>query len=201
MSESNSNVIVKLNTIEEISNVGEYAKINEVKEIPAQASVSIPIAPLMSGADEVSIPQFEDKQVLEIKTDLKAIEIIANVKPEPNSFLIKLEQMVNYIKSTIGNEKINATNIVIISTNLMLIVEQYKDLTGYQKKMLILDAIKKYINQNVSDVQERISLMIIVDMTLPKVLDTLVTAINGDIKFEKNKVSFGLKQLFCCNGS
>jgi hypothetical protein len=200
MSESNSNVIVKLNTIEEISNVGEYAKINEVKEIPTSesASIPIPIMPLMTGADEVSVPSFEDKKVLEIKTDLKAIGIIANIKPEPNSFLIKIEQMVNYIKSTIGNEKINATNIVIISTNLMLIVEQYKDLTGYQKKMLILDAIKKYINQNVSDEQERVSLMIIVDMTLPQVLDTLVTAINGDMKFEKNKVSSGFNQLFCC---
>ena len=196
MSESNSNVIVKLNTTEEIINVEAYAKINEVKKIPEL--VSIPIVPLMTGADEVSVPSFEDKKVLEIKTDLKAIGIITNVKPEPNSFLIKLEQIVNYIKSTIGNEKINATNIVIISTNLMLIVEQYKDLTGYQKKMLILDAIKKYINQNVSDVQERISLMIIVDMTLPQVLDTLVTAINGDMKFEKDKVSFGFNQLFCC---
>ena len=151
--------------------------------------------------DEVCSSQVECNKVLEINTELKAIIPIANIKPEPNSFLIKIEQIVNYIKSTIGNEKINATNIVIISTNLMLIVEQYKDLTGYQKKMLILDAIKKYINQNVSDEQERISLMIIVDMTLPQVLDTLVTAINGDMKFEKDKVISGYKQFFCCNGS
>ena len=67
--------------------------------------------------------------------------------------------------------------------------------------MLIIDSIKKYINENVSDVQERISLMIIVDMTLPQVLDTLVTAINGNIKFEKDKANSGFKQLFCCNGS
>ena len=151
--------------------------------------------------DEVCSSQVEDKKVLEINTELQAIIPITNVKPEPNAFLIKIEQMVNYIKSSIGDDKINATNIVIISTNLMLIVEQYKDLTGYQKKMLILDAIKKYINQNVSDAQERISLMIIVDMTLPQVLDTLVTAINGDIKFEKDKVISGYKQFFCCNGS
>ena len=172
MAESNSNVSVSFNTSEEIISIGK-----------------------------VSATQVEDKKVFEIKTDLKAIGIIANVNPEPNSFLIKIEQMVNYIKTTIGDKQINATNIVIISTNLMLIVEQYKDLTGYQKKMLVLDAIKKYINENVSDVQERISLMIIVDMTLPQVLDTLVTAINGDIKFEKDKVNSGFKQLFCCNGS
>ena len=43
--------------------------------------------------------------------------------------------------------------------------------------------------------------MIIVDMTLPQVLDTLVTAINGDIKFEKDKVISWFKQLFCCASS
>ena len=200
MSQSNSNMSVSFNTTEEIIN---------------ETSLTIPTQPLMTGADEVSIPMFENKDntdikylenllepaVLELKTDLKALIPIVNVKPEPNSFLIKLEQIVNYIKSTIGDEKINATNIIIISTNLMHIVEQYKDLTGSQKKMLILDAIKKVINQNVSDAQERISLMIIVDMTLPQVLDTLVTAINGDMKFEKDKVNTGFKQLFCCNGS
>ena len=196
MSDSNSNVIIKVNTTEEIINIGEDARINEIKEIP------ISIVQLMSsGAVEVSVSHFEDKKVLEINTELQAIIPITNVKPEPNAFLIKIEQMVNYIKSSIGEDKINATNIVIISTNLMLIVEQYKDLTGYQKKMLILDAIKQFINQNVSDVQERISLMIIINMTLPQVLDTLVTAINGDMKFEKDKVISGFKQLFCCSGS
>ena len=64
--------------------------------------------------------------------------------------------------------------------------------------MLILDTLKKVINQNVSDAQERMSLMMIVDMTLPLVLDTLVTAINGGLKFEKDKVVSGFKNLFCC---
>ena len=40
--------------------------------------------------------------VLEIKTDLKALIPIVNVNPEPNSFLIKIEQIVNYIEGLIG---------------------------------------------------------------------------------------------------
>ena len=222
MSETNSNVSVSFNTTEEIIKVDKLEPIVEVKETIIETvnevketiietvseikkpSLEIPLPPLMNGADEVSLPTFENeinKLEVKVKTDLKAITKLVNVKPEPNSFLIKLEQMVEYIKNTLGDEKITATNIVIISTNLMHIVEQYKDLTGSQKKMLILDTIKKVINQNVNDPQERISLMLIVDMTLPPMLDTLVSAINGGLKFEKDKVVSGFTKLFCCGGS
>ena len=223
MSETNSNVSVSFNTTEEIIKVDKLEPIVEVKETIIETvnevketivetvseikkpSLEIPLPPLMTGADEVSLPKhFEDeinKLEVKVKTDLKAITKLVNVKPEPNSFLIKLEQMVEYIKNTLGDEKITATNIVIISTNLMHIVEQYKDLTGSQKKMLILDTIKKVITQNVNDPQERISLMLIVDMTLPPMLDTLVKAINGGLKFEKDKVVSGFTKLFCCGGS
>ena len=229
MSETNSNVSVSFNTTEEIIKVDKLEPIVEVKETIIETvnevketinevketiietvseiekpSLEIPLPPLMTGVDEVSLPTFENeinKLEVKVKTDLKAITKLVNAKPEPNSFLIKLEQMVEYIKNTLGDEKITATNIVIISTNLMHIVEQYKDLTGSQKKMLILDTIKKVINQNVNDPQERISLMLIVDMTLPPMLDTLVSAINGGLKFEKDKVISGFKKLFCCGGS
>ena len=226
MSETNSNVSVSFNTTEEIIKVDKLEPIVEVKETITEVketvnevketivdtvseikkpSLEIPLPPLMTGADKVSLPKhFEDeinKLEVKVKTDLKAITKLVNAKPEPNSFLIKLEQMVEYIKNTLGDEKITATNIVIISTNLMHIVEQYKDLTGSQKKMLILDTIKKVINQNVNDPQERISLMLIVDMTLPPMLDTLVSAINGGLKFEKDKVISGFKKLFCCGWS
>jgi len=217
-SEINSNVSVSFNTKEEIIKVDKLEPIVEVKENITEVKESVNktvneikdtivnsdvrIQPIMTGADEVLLPTFENEiKKIVVKTDLKAITKLVNVKPEPNSFLIKLEQMVEYIKNTLGDEKITATNIVIISTNLMHIVEQYKDLTGSQKKMLILDTIKKVINQNVNDPQERISLMLIVDMTLPPMLDTLVTAINGGLKFEKDKVISGFKKLFCCGVS
>ena len=226
MSKTNSNVSVSFNTTEEIIKVDKLEPIVEVKETVNEVketvnevketinetvneiekpNLEIPIPPLMTGADEVSLPKHFENEInkleVNVKTDLKAITKFVNAKPEPNSFLIKLEQMVEYIKNTLGDEKITATNIVIISTNLMHIVEQYKDLTGSQKKMLILDTIKKVINQNVNDPQERISLMLIVDMTLPQMLDTLVSAINGGLKFEKDKVVSGFTKLFCCGGS
>ena len=221
---SNSNLSVSFNTTLEIIKDTTVETIIELKETVLKEIEQPLIQTLMTGADEVSLPTFKDETkdvsnitslenlfepvvkpfvepVIKFKTDLKALIPIVNINPEPNSFLIKIEQLVEYIKSTLGDNKITATNIIIITTNLMHIVEQYKDLTGSQKKMLILDTLKKVITQNVNDPQERISLMIIVDMTLPHVLDTLVTAINGGLKFEKDSVFLKFKNLFCCGGS
>lgn len=198
---STSNLTISFNTTEEIINIDKLETSPISLNIIETDKVSTHIFENKIVSDIKSLENLLEPTVLDIKTDLKGIIPIISIKPEPNSFLIKIEQLVNYIKSTIGDEKINATNIIIISTNLMHIVEQYKDLTGFQKKMLILDTIKKIINQNVSDVQERMSLMMIVDMTLPQVLDTLVSAVNGNIKFEKDKIVSCFKKLFCCCGS
>ena len=223
-SNSNSNLSVSFNTTLEIIKDTTVETITEIKETVLKEIEQPLIQTLMTGADEVSLPTFKDEKkdvsditslenlfepvvkpfvepVIKFKTDLKALIPIVNINPEPNSFLIKIEQLVEYIKSTLGDNKITATNIIIITTNLMHIVEQYKDLTGSQKKMLILDTLKKVITQNVNDPQERISLMMIVEMTLPHVLDTLVTAINGGLKFEKDSVFLKFKNLFCCGGS
>jgi hypothetical protein len=145
----------------------------------------------------------------------KTLSIIIPPPPPPpsqtpeNTLLVKLEEMVSYIKSVLGNDTITVTNLVFITTKLMHVVEQYKDLTGYQKKMLIMDTIKKVINDtiidtivdNMSDSQERMILMTIVDLNLPPLIDTLVSAINGNIKFEKDKIMSFFKKLFCCGSS
>ena len=159
---------------------------------PTTEIINVLQPPLMTGADEVSLPLLTIPETI----------IPQAPKPTPasptNTLLVKLEEMVFYIKSILGNEKITATNIVIIATSLMNVVEQYKDLTGSQKKMLIIDTIKRVINENTNDVEERIALMVIVDFTLPPLIDTLISAINGNLKFEKKKIVSSLKKIFCC---
>ena len=167
---------------------------------PTTEIINVLQPPLMTGADEVSLPFLTIPETI----------IPQAPKPTPaptptptpvsptNTLLVKLEEMVFYIKSILGNEKITATNIVIIATSLMNVVEQYKDLTGSQKKMLIIDTIKRVINENTNDVEERMALMVIVEFTLPPLIDTLISAINGNLKFEKKKIVSTLKKIFCC---
>lgn len=115
-----------------------------------------------------------------------------------NSLLDKMEQLYNYVKKTLGAQKINATSIIIITNNLMQIVEKYNDLSGNQKKMLVIDTIKRIINETINDELEKTNLLLIVDLTLPKVIDTIISAINGDLKFNVNKVKNSFQKLFFC---
>lgn len=118
-----------------------------------------------------------------------------------NSILTKLEELTTYVKTTLGSQHITPVNVITIMNNLLQIVEQYNDLTGVQKKMLVLDTIKKVINETVDDANDRMQLLAIVDLTMPHIIDTVVSAINGDLKFEKEKVVSWLHKMFCCESS
>ncbi len=62
-------------------------------------------------------------------------------------------------------EKITPTNIIIITSELIQIVEKYNNLTGMQKKMLVINTIKKIVNEQVNTTEEKLALIIIVDNT------------------------------------
>jgi len=165
---------------------------------PTTEIINVLQPPLMTGADEVSLPLLTIPETIIPQAPKPTPAPTPTPASPTNTLLVKLEEMVFYIKSILGNEKITATNIVIIATSLMNVVEQYKDLTGSQKKMLIIDTIKRVINENTNDVEERMALMVIVDFTLPPLIDTLISAINGNLKFEKKKIVSTLKKIFCC---
>jgi hypothetical protein len=128
----------------------------------------------------------------------KTIETPINNSTKQNTILDHLEEMYNYVKLTVGNNNITASSIMVITNNLMQIVEKYKDLTGNQKKMLVIDTIKRFINETINDSSDKNNLLMIADLTLPTVIDTLVSAINGDIKFDVKKVKTVFNNLFGC---
>jgi len=115
-----------------------------------------------------------------------------------NQLLGNLNELYRYIKS-IHQNKISPTNIVLIASELIQVVEKYNNLTGAQKKMLVLNVIKKVVNEESSTDEEKIALNIIIDNTLPHIIDGFVNAINGMLKFAKDpKKSWFKKCLFCC---
>jgi len=134
-------------------------------------------------------------QVETIATSIvEKVESIGNNLPDKNSLLFKLDSLYIYVKSLLGSDKITPLNIIKIINDLMQIVETYKGLTGNQKQMLILNTLKKLVNDQYSDQSttsleietERALLLMIIDHTAPNIINTLVSAINGDIKFSKS---------------
>jgi len=109
---------------------------------------------------------------------------VAN-KSQDNYLLDALNQLYNYIKSIHG-DKITPSNIILITTELIQIVEKYKSCTGTQKKMLITNTIKKIVNEQSNTPGEKNALYVVIDSTLPHVIDGFISAINGAMKFTKD---------------
>jgi hypothetical protein len=119
-------------------------------------------------------------------------------KPQDNDILDALNQLFNYIKSIHG-DKITPSNIILISSELIQIVEKYKNFTGTQKKMLVINTIKKIVNEQVNTPDEKNAINVVIDSTLPNVIDGFISAINGVMKFTKDKKSKLCKLLsFLC---
>lgn len=99
------------------------------------------------------------------------------------------------VKKIIGNQKLNRSNIVVILLSLMQSVENYKNLSGIQKKTLILDTLNNVINDIVDDEQEAMELKLLVQLTLPSVIDTFISI---DKKKIVIKIKKGCKSIFSC---
>lgn len=112
-----------------------------------------------------------------------------------NSLVEIINSTYNYVKSVYGTN-ITASNVVLIGSNLIQVVEKYKDLPGNQKKLVVISTIKMVIQEQTTlDESEKAALNVIVDITLPVVIDGLVDAINGKMSFNKSSLK---KKFLCC---
>lgn len=107
------------------------------------------------------------------------------------------ERLYEEIKNILGRGKITSANMVAVLLSLMQIVENYSDVKGVQKKAIILDALTHIIDDQIDDTQEAMNLKLLVQMTLPSVIDTFVS-------LDKKEISIKLKKtcskLFGCCG-
>ena len=114
-----------------------------------------------------------------------------------NKLLNILDILFDYANSTLCPKSISPNNIITVVTGLLHIVENYKKLTGYQKKLLVLDTVKKIINERIDNDQDKNILIIISNTTLPCYIDTMISAINGKLKFKKSKLLNITLPLWC----
>ena len=115
-----------------------------------------------------------------------------------NKLLTALEELYNYSKSVIDMNNITTITLITLMNKLIQIVEKYKELTGNQKKNLVIDTITKLINENISDDMEKLELLNFASILLPKIIDTMISAIYGEMSFTKDIKSNCFSNLFSC---
>lgn len=133
-----------------------------------------------------------DSQLVSVSEHIQKVEI----KPE-NVLIDGVEYLYYHLKS-IHSEKITPANIVLLATETIQLVEKYKELTGHQKKTMVISVVKKLVNSQFDTEEDKRAMNLIIDLTLPTVVDNLVNAINGNLKFDREKAKSFFKKYFCC---
>ena len=174
---------MELNTVQEQSHI----KTQEQTETQTQEQTQ---------EQEQSNTQTQEQEqnisIIDTKEQSEKIE----VKPE-NLLIDTIEYLYKFMV-TIRTDKITPTNFIIITTQLIQLVEKYKNLTGYQKKMVVISVIKKLVNSQFNTEDDKKAINLIINFTLPSIIDNLINAINGNLKFDKeNSITF-FKKYFCC---
>ena len=100
----------------------------------------------------------------------------------------KLENMME-------NKTFDSTTIVSIIIELMQFVENYKDLSGKEKKDLVLYVLDLFIIDNMTE-EEANKIKLFIQATLPSLIDTIVSIDKKELQIKASR-SFK-KILSCC---
>jgi len=101
----------------------------------------------------------------------------------------EIELVYNQIKDWVEKtEKPDASNIIQLVTLLIKCVEKIcKDKEGSYKKNMVLVILRKVINESKLEQDVKISLLILVETTIPVIIDTMISIANKEIDIGKIK--------------
>jgi hypothetical protein len=83
------------------------------------------------------------------------------------------------LKAIIHEKEVSASNIMSIVASAMRIVDSFGDLSGPQKKEIVIGLIKKIVDDLPLKVGDKDSIQAFIDFTLPTVIDNIISATKG----------------------
>lgn len=101
-----------------------------------------------------------------------------------------VDKLTKEIQNIITDDGITTENISSIMLSLMVIVDQYPNLTGIQKKQIILAVLKKYVLDNFNnDSEECIDLLHVIETVLPNTINLMISIDKGEVAIRLRKNS------------
>jgi hypothetical protein len=105
-----------------------------------------------------------------------------------------VDRLTQKLTNLIAGKEITTASVLVIVTQLMVEAAKYVNLTGMQKKELILYVLRKFVKQASNIPQDsKKDILVMFDVTIPITIDLLVSA-------SKSKFVFKIKKsiLTCC---
>ena len=128
-----------------------------------------------------------------ISNDKPNINIIVHNDNDDNIFLLDkhdklISNLENNLKMIIHNrDGITLSNLVYIISDIMVVISKYKQLSGPEKKSIILLIITKAIENNITDESLKLILLVMMETAMLEMIDLLISINKGDINFNYNK--------------
>ena len=114
----------------------------------------------------------------------------------------KINKVYEAVDEVLQDKKITISDIIFVAKRAMEIVETFKEITGEQKKSLVLSVLRKYVHETVNNTKRRNEMINVINTVLPGTIDVIILASKGEIDINPAQFSSGLfscfKVLFKC---
>lgn len=105
-------------------------------------------------------------------------------------------RLLQKIKTVVGTGSLSPENIVGIVIDMMTLAEDPTwNLSGKKKKELVIKVIGMYVDKEVDDEQTAMILKLLIQSTVPSLIDSIVSVSKGEIAI---KVKSCLSKCFPC---
>ena len=102
------------------------------------------------------------------------------------------------LADAVGDREITPESIIQIATIAMAMVARQKDMSGADKKALVITLLKYLVKHSNMKRKDRQAVRMVIDTTLPITIDLLIGAGNGEFDFKKMKSRFAWIADTCC---
>jgi hypothetical protein len=106
------------------------------------------------------------------------------------------EDVLQQVKAAIAGRHFTANTFISLVTLVMQFVEKSLNATGPEKKQVAMNVIGKLVQEIPMEDSHREIVLTIVNTTLPKIIDFIISAANGEFDF--SKVATMWKSMFPC---
>lgn len=107
----------------------------------------------------------------------------------------RINDVYKIVDEVMKDKKIGVGDLILIARNTMETVETFKDISGAEKKELVLTVIKKYVIATVPNGRKKDDMLRVISDVLPNTIDLIITATRGELNI--NPIKFG-RGMFSC---
>jgi hypothetical protein len=98
----------------------------------------------------------------------------------------QFDMLYDAVLETIKIKSVDVSDLVIVATSAMQIVQQYPNLNGADKKRLVVDIMTKLVNDSgLVPAEQREAALIFLQHTLPNMIEVVINAYQHKIKLKK----------------